>query len=281
MFIKTSDGVDLYVKVSGKGEPCIFLHGGPGSWSGSFEELGGNILESFMNIIYLDQRGCGRSGKVQNEDFSLKRVIDDLEEVRKHLNIKKWHIMAHSFGGILAVNYMHIYPEAINSAILLNCTLNLEYSIENQISNGIKLLGLHNSSEYTDRSVHYMERFSKIAGFLNEKNLYYKVICGSKESFEKLNLIDSKFNNDFKFQGYVLSHEEYLKDYTPITEDIHIPVLVVSGENDISIGPEHHKAFRFKNQKLFIASEGSHFWYHENNADFYNCIKEFTSNYHL
>ena len=53
MYIEMSDKVNLYVKQSGEGVPCIFIHGGPGEGSLDFEVLGGNSLESFMNIIYL------------------------------------------------------------------------------------------------------------------------------------------------------------------------------------------------------------------------------------
>jgi len=43
---KTSDNVKLYVKVEGKGPVCIFIHGGPGQGSRSFEEMKGNALEA-------------------------------------------------------------------------------------------------------------------------------------------------------------------------------------------------------------------------------------------
>lgn len=59
--IRTSDGVSLYLKVAGQGTPCIFVHGGPGAWSLSFEALGGNVLEKKLQMYYCDQRGCGRS----------------------------------------------------------------------------------------------------------------------------------------------------------------------------------------------------------------------------
>lgn len=275
MFIKASDGVDLFVKVSGSGEPCVFIHGGPGNWSANFEELGGNALEDFMEMVYFDQRGCGRSGKVENGDFSLKRVIDDIDEIRKSLNIEKWHVLAHSFGGILAVNYADAYPESISSVILLNCTLNMEYSFECQIRGGIKLLGLKDYDEYIDTNVDCTERYNKITKMLNERGIYYKMICSAKEFIDKIAEVDSKYHNDFKFQRYIKSHEEYTKDHTPITEKINVPVLVISGENDYAIGPDHHRDFKFSNQEIYIAKKGSHFFYYESNREFYECIKQF------
>jgi proline iminopeptidase len=54
--IQTSDSVNIFVHISGKGAPVLFLHGGPGSNSGYFEHTGGNIFEQDVQMVYLDQR---------------------------------------------------------------------------------------------------------------------------------------------------------------------------------------------------------------------------------
>lgn len=59
--ILTSDSVSLYVNVKGKGTPCLYLHGGPGSGSYWLEKFFGDYLEQHFQMIYLDQRGVGRS----------------------------------------------------------------------------------------------------------------------------------------------------------------------------------------------------------------------------
>lgn len=79
--VLTSDGVQLYLKVSGKGAPCIFVHGGPGAWSRSFEAMGGNRLEDKLTMYYFDQRGSGRSKAAANNDYSLDRVVEDIVRI--------------------------------------------------------------------------------------------------------------------------------------------------------------------------------------------------------
>ncbi len=44
-YIETRDGVKLVAKTAGNGPVCIFVHGGRGVWSKSFEEMGGRGLE--------------------------------------------------------------------------------------------------------------------------------------------------------------------------------------------------------------------------------------------
>jgi len=61
MYLEMNDKVNLYIKQSGHGVPCIFVHGGPGEGSLDFEVLGGNTLEDSMSIVYFDQRGSARS----------------------------------------------------------------------------------------------------------------------------------------------------------------------------------------------------------------------------
>ena len=104
MKYRTSDGVELYFEIAGEGKPCLYLHGGPGYWSKSFQHFSGKLLEEHLQMVYLDQRGCGRSEHSPTQDYSLNRLIDDIEELRIFLGIEEWFVLGHSFGGILAVN---------------------------------------------------------------------------------------------------------------------------------------------------------------------------------
>src|SRR4051812_32919663 len=58
-----SNGADLWFKLAGKadGPVVVYLHGGPGYNSHTFEKAVGALLEQKLKMIYLDQRGCGRS----------------------------------------------------------------------------------------------------------------------------------------------------------------------------------------------------------------------------
>lgn len=44
-------------------------------------------------------------------------MIEDCEELKKVLQIKKWSIIGHSFGGYLALLYASIYPGSIKKII--------------------------------------------------------------------------------------------------------------------------------------------------------------------
>src|SRR5690606_1601658 len=88
--IVTTDGVELYVKVEGKGTPLLYVHGGPGSGSFWLEECFGDFLEENFTVIYLDQRGVGRSTSPDDGNFTMDRVTLDFEEVRQALGYEQW-----------------------------------------------------------------------------------------------------------------------------------------------------------------------------------------------
>src|ERR1700752_3675552 len=141
LYITTSDSVRLFVKRSGGGFPVLFIHGGPGSNSFYFEKEGGDVFSKKVQLIYLDQRGCGRSDSAASGDYSLNRVVKDFDEVRQKLGYQQWMVIAHSFGGILATQYAHDYESTIRAMVYLNCTINLSATARSGIKKGIELLG--------------------------------------------------------------------------------------------------------------------------------------------
>ncbi|CAH1207489.1 alpha/beta fold hydrolase [Paenibacillus sp. JJ-223] len=103
-------------------EPCeevlLYLHGGPGASCVDFCYFQAEALSDSLRVIAIDQRGVLRSDPIQaNEHFGLNDIIEDLEELRKQMGIRRWSVLGHSFGGYLAVKYALSYPESIHKVI--------------------------------------------------------------------------------------------------------------------------------------------------------------------
>ena len=113
------DSSKTYYKIFGKGEPLLIINGGPGMNSNGFEGMAKILAETQETIIY-DQRGTGKSElkELNSKTISMKIMAEDIEALRKHLKIKKWNILGHSFGGMLASYYATIYPNSINKLVL-------------------------------------------------------------------------------------------------------------------------------------------------------------------
>ncbi len=118
------NGVTLWYKVAGQvapGQaPVLFLHGGPGYNSYSFEHTIGKQLETHIQMIYLDERGSGRSERPADADYSMSSLIADVEALRKSLGVPQLTLMGHSFGGTIALEYAAHYPGHVQKLIILD-----------------------------------------------------------------------------------------------------------------------------------------------------------------
>jgi proline iminopeptidase len=119
------NGVRLWYKVAGqdagkRGAPLLFLHGGPGYNSYSFEAQAGGALERRLKMIYLDQRGSGRSERPWTKAYSIAAMVEDIEALRKQLGVPQLALMGHSFGGTLALEYAAAYPQHVAKLVLVS-----------------------------------------------------------------------------------------------------------------------------------------------------------------
>jgi proline iminopeptidase len=116
----------LWYKVAGQSAagsataPLLFLHGGPGYNSYSFEAQAGKALEGQLKMIYLDQRGSGRSERPWTGVYTIAAMVEDIEALRKQLGVPKLALMGHSFGGALALEYAAAYPQHVAKLILVS-----------------------------------------------------------------------------------------------------------------------------------------------------------------
>jgi proline iminopeptidase len=116
------NGVRLWYCVAGSATsmapPVVFLHGGPGEGSQSFATLAGPALERSLRMVYLDQRGSGRSERPWNKAYSVALLVDDLEKLRRVWGVPRIALIGHSVGTIVAMEYGAKYPEHVYAMVL-------------------------------------------------------------------------------------------------------------------------------------------------------------------
>ena len=258
LFITTSDSVRLFVKRSGTGYPLLFIHGGPGSNSFYFEKEGGDVFSNIVQVVYLDQRGCGRSDSAMNGDYSLGRVVRDFDEVRQRLGYKQWMVMAHSFGGILATEYACNYLSTIKAMVYLNCTVNLPATAASGLSKGVELLGNKpdDVKYFMNDSIPVLKRWGEIFGRLNEKHLVYKLMFDRGESKECEDSLMALPFLKYVYARRLWRYPEYFADFSLKTPKITVPVLVISGTRDYTIGVDHYELMHFPKMEIKFVAGG-------------------------
>lgn len=120
-FVVSNDGAHIHIQEFGKGEPVIFLAGGPGLNAIYMQPVWQKLSENFRCII-LNQRGTGSSliPVVNRASLSMDNYVNDIEALRKHLGLDKLTLLGHSWGGMLAMVYLAKEPGRVKKMVLLD-----------------------------------------------------------------------------------------------------------------------------------------------------------------
>jgi proline iminopeptidase len=114
------DGAEVFYRDIGQGLPIIVLHGGP-DFSHSYLLPDLDRLADSCRLIYYDQRGRGRSAAgVRPEDVTIDTEMQDLDRVRRFVQLESVGLLGHSWGGLLAMEYATRYPNRVSHLVLLN-----------------------------------------------------------------------------------------------------------------------------------------------------------------
>src|SRR5829696_6698547 len=109
-FIKTEDGVEIFYKDWGKGQPIVFSHGWPLS-SDDWDAQMMFFLNHGFRVVAHDRRGHGRSTQVA-DGHDMDHYADDLAAVVAHLDLKGAVHVGHSTGGGEVVHYLARHGES-------------------------------------------------------------------------------------------------------------------------------------------------------------------------
>jgi 3-oxoadipate enol-lactonase len=128
------NGTKLYYEIAGLGEPIVLIHGwsfDTRCWDDQFSEFARKY-----RVLRYDLRGFGKSSLPDTgESYS---HTDDLVALMDYLGIEKAHILGHSFGGSIAIDFALRYPKRIFSLILPDAAMNItDYNYSEEINDWI------------------------------------------------------------------------------------------------------------------------------------------------
>ena len=104
MNVELADGVSLFVQELGEGLPVIVLHGGPGLDHSSFRPYLDPLGDDFR-LLYVDERGQGRSERVDPDTLSLEVFARDVDLLVEALELERFALLGHSFGAIITTKH--------------------------------------------------------------------------------------------------------------------------------------------------------------------------------
>ncbi|MGV3558672.1 MAG: alpha/beta fold hydrolase [Larkinella arboricola] len=113
------EGFRLGYKVEGAGIPALVI----GSTVYYPRTFVGN-LRQHLQLIFIDHRGFvpPPPGDWQDEDFRLEVLLNDIEAIRKALNLERFVVMGHSGHAFLALEYAKRYPQRVSQVVLIGAS---------------------------------------------------------------------------------------------------------------------------------------------------------------
>ena len=150
---------DLYQATYGDaGRTLVFLHGGPGYNSALFEASTADALAADYRVVVYDRRGAGRSPDVTDgtASFTFAQTSVDLEAILAGTPAPI--LLAHSFGGAVAVAYLDSHPEFDGQVVLINAPVSYPRSLHTIVDNCRDVY----DTTGNDESLRQLERLSEM-----------------------------------------------------------------------------------------------------------------------
>jgi pimeloyl-ACP methyl ester carboxylesterase len=114
-----SNGVKIHYVTVGKGPLVVMIHGFPDYWYSWRDQM--MALSKHFQVVAIDQRGYNLSDKPKGvENYTIDKLVGDVDAVLKHLKRDKAVIVGHDWGGLVAWMFAMTHPEKTDRLVILN-----------------------------------------------------------------------------------------------------------------------------------------------------------------
>jgi non-heme chloroperoxidase len=222
--ITTKDGVTIFFKDWGTGQPIVFSHG----WPLSADDWDAQML-FFLNhgfrVIAHDRRGHGRSTQTA-DGHDMNHYADDLAALTAHLNLKDAVHVGHSTGGGEVAHYLGRHGEGrVAKAVLISAVPPIMVKSESnpgglpkEVFDGLQAqLAANRPQFYHDLPAGPFYGFNRPGAKVSEgviQNWWRQGMMGGIKAH---------------YDGIVAFSQT---DFTPDLKSISVPTLVMHGDDD-------------------------------------------------
>jgi len=276
-----SNGLKLYYEIEGEGHAVVLLSGGPGLSHEYLQPL--RSLASDAQLVFFDQRGTGRSDKANLQDYTVEANVEDVEQLRRELQLDSFILFGHSWGGMLAQAYALKYPAHVSKLILADT-----FSSVTELN--LSLMRMRNAAPEATRAIY--DRYEQ-EGLYKDRDRYpdeyqagleiaYEPVFISVPPPEYLQDVFSKLaydvyrvmwgeESEFKVTGTLAQF-----DVTHRLPEIRVPTLVIVSTSDIpTVAMAKQTAQLIPDAQLEVFEHSRHFPFIEEPETFFNVIRQF------
>jgi proline iminopeptidase len=266
--VRLSDGVSLFVHEVGEGFPVIVLHGGPGLDHTHMSPWLDSLGDEFR-LLYVDERGQGRSDRVDPATLSLDAFANDVDLLAAALGLDAFALLGHSFGAIVAT----------------------QHAIERGTAAGYVISGGGDSSDALLADVEAtLEAMGDGAEAIADSWQQEKTVETDEELKQLLDAqmpfhfhgdVPAGFSNEMVGSPEVLRHfanQGYGDfDYVPQLDRISKPTLVIVGEHDRTTTPRAARVLHegIAGSELAVVPAAGHMSFVEQPEAYFGPVRQF------
>jgi proline iminopeptidase len=271
---------EVQVYSFGKGDEVLFcLNGGPGLPCDYVRDSHSVMADHGYRVVVHDQLGTGRSDKPKDKSlWTIGRYVEEVETVRKALELGRMHLLGQSWGTWLGFEYLLTYPEGAKTFVCANGTAEIHVHLQDVARQRaalgpetVAMMAKHEAEGTTDHPAYQ--------GAINILN--YRHVCRLDEwpaplrrSMDGINMdiYGSMWGpNEFTCTGNLLDWDR-LGDLHRIEQ----PCLVLCGQHD-ELTPDSAARIhrRLKRSQIKVFPNSSHTPFFEEPASYFATLRAF------
>jgi proline-specific peptidase len=270
MLVTLPDGYRLNVEQLGSGFPLVVLHGGPGLDHSMFRPYLDPLADEFR-LLYVDERGQGRSERVDPTTLSLEVFAHDVDLLAEALELESFALLGHSFGAIIAT--YHATELGTAAAYVISAGGDSSDALDADVEASLDLLGEDRetiaASWEAEKSVETEEQLKQLLRDQMPFHFHGEVPPGYLEDTVGSPEVLRYFANI----GYGAF------DYRPRLRDVRKPTLIVVGEFDRTTTPRAARVLHdgIPNSELVVVPDAGHMSFAERPESYLEAVRRFLS----
>jgi proline iminopeptidase len=263
--------------------PLLCLHGGPGANWLHLKPY--EALADERRVVFYDQLGAGNSGLLEPHEASLwqpELFVEEVGVVREALGLDRVHILGHSWGGMLGMQYAADRPEGLVSLIVessppsvpawMRELVRLRAELPADVAETLtrhEEAGTIDDPEYEAAELEFYKRhFCRIDPWPDWLDECFAVLEANSEVYQAMN-----GPNEFHVIGTLRDW-----DITPRLGEIDVPTLVFSGRHDEVTPTMTEAAHRaIPGSEYVVLEESSHMAQAEQPEETLALVRDFLS----
>ncbi|WP_413206510.1 proline iminopeptidase-family hydrolase [Rhodospirillum sp. A1_3_36] len=274
------DGFAVQAYGFGEGDEVVLcLNGGPGLPCDYLREAHSCLRDKGYQVVAFDQLGTGASDRPEDPTlWTIERYVEEVETLRLALGLGRVHLLGHSWGGWLGIDYALTHPEALRTLILENTVADMPHLV----SELERLRGALGSETLAMMRRHEAEgtfdhpEYQAAVTILN-----YRHVCRLdswpapvERSLGDWNMgpyVTMQGPNEFLYTGN-------LKDWNRVA-DLHritVPVLITTGQHDeLTPACALRMKLHLPDSELHVFPNSSHMPFYEEPDAYYPVLLDF------